>query len=127
MRRFDVMMLLMPLLVGGIVVAICTYDIYVHQALLGPKEVGTAKVEITGTGHFQGDFGTERNTYFVEGDAPAKVGIPFARSDFIMTGLQELPGEVKIEVGNKIVDAGSAGLGGGASAVWRVPRDFKAD
>jgi hypothetical protein len=116
-RLFDVMVLLMMLLVGAFVVAICTYDIYLNQALLGPKEVGTAEIIITGTGHFRGSFGTERYTYVVEGNAPATIEIPFARSDFIMAALEELPGAVQI----KVVDKGTA------AAMWRVPRNFEAD
>lgn len=118
---FDVM----QFLVVAVVLLSVGYDIYIHQALLDPKEVGMAKVEITGTGHFRGGFGTERDTYVVEGGAPATVEVPFAQSDFIEASLERLPGStqilpdsVQIKVGKKVVDEGDS------AAMWRVPRDF---
>jgi hypothetical protein len=98
------------------VVAIVAYDIYLHPP--DPKPVGTATIEISGTGHFQGTVGTAENTYTIEGRAPVTVKVPYRRADYVVADIEQSSGTVEIrdDEGQTVREDSNTLL------MWKAPR-----
>jgi len=99
---------------------VVAYDIYLHPP--GAKIVGVAVVKIKGSGHFRGEVGTGEvgSTFTIEGEAPAKVEVPFTRADYVAAVMEESPGAMKIRVKDRTAQESS-----GAVVMWKVPRNYQ--
>ena len=99
---------------------VVAYDITLHPA--GPEIVGIATAKILGSGHFRGEIGTSEagTTFTFEGEAPATVGVPFTRADYVAAVMEEPPEGLQIQVKGRTVQESS-----GTVVMWKVPRGYQ--
>lgn len=99
---------------------VVAYDIYLHPP--GAKIVGIATVKVKGSGHFRGEVGTGRaaSIFTIEGEAPAKVEVPFIRADYVAAVMEESPEGLKIRVKDRTVQESS-----GSVVMWKAPRNYQ--
>ena len=106
------------MLIGAVVLGGVALDIYLHPP--GPKQVGTATVQILGTARFRGEVGISGDTLTIEAKAPVSVEVPFARADYVVAQMEDPPGTLKIRVKDETVARSSGSL-----VAWDVPRDYR--
>lgn len=111
------------LFIGLIVVLTVGYDIYRYPA--SPDAIGEAKVLVEGTGHFDGEIGSERgDTYTISGNAPFSASVPYKAADYVFADIErDSGGAVKILLSrdkkkDKVVEEGS----GSTFLMWDAPR-----
>jgi len=103
------------------VLAAVALDIYQHPA--DPRVVGTAAVEVSGTGRFEGTVGAGWGEYAVKGTAPLSIEVPYRRADSVSVYVHPDGGSAvtaRIRVGCRTVDKGK-----GHVLIWKVPRSWK--
>jgi hypothetical protein len=106
------------LLVWVSVVSLVGYYIYSHPSDANPIDVAT--ILIGGESHFRGEFGTLDHLITIEGEAPAKVEVPFSVADHVVADMDDYTGTVEIQVKDKTVDKNSGGV-----VMWKAPRDYQ--
>src|SRR5829696_4802411 len=88
----------------------------------GPELVGIETVRILGCGHCRGEIGTSEagTTFTFEREAPATVGVPFTRADYVAAVMEEPPEGLQIQVKGRAVQESS-----GTVVMWKVPRGYQ--
>ena len=108
-----------------ILIPIVIYDI--HQTPPEPYFVYAARIEISGTGQFEGDFGTPFNAYTIHGrvsqGSPVTIDVPYRHADWVsatMRWADGASGTTKIQVGCHTVAERT-----GHVVMWKVPRSWE--
>jgi hypothetical protein len=106
-------------------VGVVGYAIY--EAPSDPHFVYSATIEISGTGHFQGDVGTTFNEYTIKGrvsqGSPITIEVPYRRADYVSAYARWADGSegtTKIVVGCKTVAERTTHV-----VMWKVPRSWE--